>query len=199
MQWTDLPNAQIFQQVMFIFGIAMGAVLIIQILMMLFGLGHDTTFDHDGHFDHDGGDMFNHDGAAAFGMRMLSVRSIIAFLGVGSWVCFTLLYYWPIWGAVLMAVAAGLAAAAAMAFALTAIQKLQNSGNVSMENALGKSGEVYLRIPGTRGGSGKIQVMVQERMREYDALTDADRLLKTGEKVKVTAIVDDNTVLVEPI
>jgi len=186
---------------MFIIGCAMGAVLVVQILMMLIGLGHDTTFDHDGHFDTDSGDAFNSDSAVAFGMRMLSIRSIIAFLSVGAWVCFTLVGYWPnaIWAAILLAVVAGLAASAAMAFALRAIQKLQGSGNVSMENAVGKNGQVYLRVPAARGTGGQIQVTVQERLREYNAVTDAERVLKTGEKVRVIGVVDETTLLVEPI
>ena len=207
--WWNLELSTL-QQVMFVIGVAMGVVLVIQIVMMLIGMGHDTTFETDGGFsdggghgcdhDHDGhGDVFNNDGAAAFAMRMLSVRSIIAFLGIGSWVCFIMLDHWPVWGAVLLAVGCGIAAAAVMAFAMQQMQKLQSAGNVLIENAVGKNGEVYLRIPNARTGRGKIQISVQERLREYDAVTDSTRPIKTGERIKVTATVDENTLLVEPV
>ena len=197
MWWSNLHT---LQQIMFIVGCAMGAVLIVQILMMLIGMGHDTAFDHDGDVDSDA-DAFNHQGAAAFGMKLLSIRSVIAFLGVGAWVCFTLLEWlqgpW-LWLAIVLSAVVGFGASCLMSYAMMSIEKLQQSGNVAIGNAVGKNGEVYLRIPENRKGNGKIQVTVQERLCEYAAVTDVSRILKTGEKIRVTGVVDENTLLVEP-
>ncbi|MCL2061663.1 MAG: hypothetical protein FWH03_03460 [Firmicutes bacterium] len=195
MWWHALT---IFQQVLFIFGCCAGGILIISIIMTLIGMGGDSTFDYEADAALDA-DTFNNDGfSGAFGLKLLSFRSINAFVGVFSWTTFTVLFFWPIWGAVLLGVGGGLAAATIMAYALYSMQKLQQSGNISIENAVGKTADVYLRIGEARTSVGKIQITVQERLREYGALTDADRQLKTGEKVKVVGVVNEDTLLVEP-
>jgi len=197
--WTEL---HILQNVMFIVGCALSAVLLVQIIMMLIGMGNDTTFDSGDDFDTQSGgpDDFNNDGPAAFGMRLLSIRSIVAFLGVAAWTVYGVMFglpYW--WAAVLIALPAGFGAACLMTWAITAVQKLQSQGNVQIKNAVGQTAQVYLRIPESRKGLGKVQLTVQERTREYDAMTDAPELIKTGAKVKVTEVISEGTLLVEPI
>jgi hypothetical protein len=197
--WAELGG---LRQAMFIIGCCTGAVLILQIIMTLVGLGHDASFDaSDGSMDADG-DSFN-DGAGTgiFGMKLLSLRAIVAFLGIWSWVTFILCdknIGLPLWAGIVLGVVAGFAAMCLMAWALMAIEKLQSNGNVSIENSVGKTGEVYLIIPASRAAQGKIQITLQERLREYNAVTDAGRTIKTGEKIKVVSVVDDDTVVVEP-
>ena len=59
--------------------------------------------------------------------------------------------------------------------------------------AVGKIGTVYLRVPGRRGGAGKVHLNVQNRTVEYLAMTDADEL-PTGSRVSVVAVVSPDTV-----
>ena len=77
-------------------------------------------------------------------------------------------------------------------------EKLQGNGNLQVENTVGKTAEVYLTIPANRGGNGKVNVYVQERYAEMEAVTDSDTPIKTGEKVKITGTLNEGTVLVEP-
>jgi hypothetical protein len=50
------------------------------------------------------------------------------------------------------------------------MSKLAESGTLKMKNAIGKLGEVYLMIPASRGGMGKVQLNVQGSLRTLDAI-----------------------------
>jgi len=61
----------------------------------------------------------------------------------------------------------------------------------------GKRFETYA-IPAPKG-SGQIQILVQGRMRVVSAFTKAGRDLVGGSKVRVVGLIDQNTLLVEPL
>jgi membrane protein implicated in regulation of membrane protease activity len=64
---------------------------------------------------------------------------------------------------------------------------LESSGTVDVNRAVGQRGTVYLSIP--RGGSGQVQVVLQERLMTLDARsTGAD--LPTGTKIRVDRVED---------
>lgn len=193
--WNELHN---LQQALFVIACAATLFMIVQIILLAVGSGdNDATFDADTNVDdvdtiNDGGV-----GLTIFGLRILTVRSIIAFLAVGSWLTFALFYSIRFW-AILPGVAAGVAAAFAIAAFMKAMDKLQGSGNLRVENTVGKTADVYLTIPASRSGNGKVNVYVQERLAEMDAITDSASPIKTGEKVKIIGTLNEGTVLVEP-
>ena len=61
-----------------------------------------------------------------------------------------------------------------------------------MDNAIDKTGEVYLRIPEERKGIGKVQVTIQGSLRELDALTDDETEIPTGSLIQVLEIMLEN-------
>ena len=65
-----------------------------------------------------------------------------------------------------------------------------------MKNCVGCDGEVYLTVPAARNGIGKVNILVQETFAEYEAVTDDDEAIPTGEKVKVLKT-DGSTLIVE--
>ena len=76
---------------------------------------------------------------------------------------------------------------------------MQQAGNINVfTSAVGCEGKVYLTIPGERAGAGKVQITINNSVREYDALTDGDTL-KTGTRIHVTEVIDADTLLVEPL
>lgn len=197
-----------YQQVLFIIAVATTLIMIVQIIMMFVGMGHDASFDGADGADVSGADGADcaHDGidtandssfGMIFGLRVLSVRSVLAFFAIGSWITFTFcgVMYW--WAATLIGVAVGAGAAVLVALLMKSIEKLQSSGNIEIKNAIGAIGEVYLTIPAKRSGNGKVTVNVQERLVEFEAVTDCEEKIKTGTKVKVTGAVDENTLLVD--
>lgn len=132
----------------------------------------------------------------SFGLRLLSVRSIIAFLAIGGWMGYTLCYVLDWYYALIIALACGFAAACGMAGAIIGMEKLQSSGNLNPLNAVGKIGTVYLTVPPERSGRGKINIYIQERYAEYEAVTDSEEPLPTASEIKVVDHVGSNVLLV---
>lgn len=193
--WNGLHS---FQQVLFVVACAATLFMIVQIILLAIGSGdNDATFDGDTSVDdvdtiNDGGV-----GLTIFGLRVLTVRSVIAFLAVGSWLTFALFFSISFY-ALIPGIAAGVAAAFAIALFFKATEKLQNSGNLKVENTVGKTAEVYLTVPAQRKGAGKVNVYVQERLAEMEAVTDNAEPLKTGERVKIVGTMGEGTVVVAP-
>ena len=193
-------------------------LLVIQTVLLLLGLGdhdsdtdfdahgHDFDFDHDGHVDltdgHDG--VFGEDHPDSVfhgdsGLRLFTLRGIVAFFAVLGWTGLTLLRQ-GLSAAVSVAVAlcAGLLALFAVALVMRWFYRSQNSGNMEMKNALGVSGTVYITVPPAREGQGKVNLMLQSQYSELSAVTDHETALVTGTEVTVVGISGVNTLVVKP-
>jgi hypothetical protein len=174
-----------------------GTILVLQVVAGMFGIGgeHDTDTDTDTDTDHDAGVDGDHDGNWLFGA--LSVRTAAAaltFFGLGG---LTAEYYGASEPAS-MGVAIGSAAAAfyAVAFLIRSLMGLKADGTVRIDRTIGSTGSVYLRIPGSKSGLGKVHLAVQKRTVEFQAMT-AGPELPTGAPVRVVAVVNSDTVEVE--
>jgi membrane protein implicated in regulation of membrane protease activity len=76
------------------------------------------------------------------------------------------------------------------------ISGLSSSGTESIRNAVGCRATVYVPIPAARGGAGKVQLTLQNRIVEYQAVTDDADRLKTGESVRVVGVAGSDIVRV---
>lgn len=196
--WWD--NLNLAQQILFIVGCATTIVMIIQVVLMLIGFNADDAFDGDGGGTDNDVDFANDEGADNIGLKVISLRTIIAFLCIGSWVGFTVLFFTEKWYLVTpAALVGGAAAGLAVAFIMRAAMKMQSNGVIDIKNCVGKIGEVYLTIPAKRGGNGKINVFVQERWSEFEAATDYDSPIKTGSQIKISGVINEGLLLVEPL
>lgn len=92
-----------------------------------------------------------------------------------------------------IAVVAGGVAVFLVAVLMASLSRLQSRGNVDLANAVGRTGRVYLRIPGDRAGPGKVTIDVQGRSVEVAAVT-AGPELPTGASVRVLGVVGADTV-----
>ena len=104
--------------------------------------------------------------------------------------------------AFVVATIVGLAAMYAVYWLFKQVYKLQHTGTENIRNAIGASAVVYVPIPGKRAGAGKVTFRLQNRLVEYQAVTEEDTRLTTGEKVVVVAVVNSDTVRVvraEPV
>jgi hypothetical protein len=97
-----------------------------------------------------------------------------------------------------VAVAAGAAAMYGVYWMMRGLYQLQAEGTPRIRRTVGKHATVYLKIPGRRSGTGKIQIDLQNRTMEYLAMTSGDAL-PTGAKVVVVNVVTPTTVEVEPV
>src|SRR5260370_41696642 len=79
------------------------------------------------------------------------------------------------------------------------IGSLNSAGNERIGNAVGRRATVYLRIPATRSGMGKVQLSMQNRIVEYQAFTDETEPLQSGESVEVVDVAGGDTVYVRRV
>ena len=98
-----------------------------------------------------------------------------------------------------IALAVGIATMLIIAKLMQASMRIQSNGNIYIRNAIGATGSVYLSVPPQGNGRGKVSVIVQERLREYDAITYGDDKLPTGSAVRVTDVIPPDTLVVEKL
>lgn len=194
--WNGLELAQ---QIFALIAIPSTAILIIQTVLQLIGIGGDDVpedIDGDGIPDSD----LDAAAAADDGLSLFSIRGILSMLCITGWLGVGLLETaLPDWAAILIAVAAGVATLIGIAFLMRGIYKLQSSGNIDISNAIGKVAQVYIPIPAAGAGSGKVTITLQEKFCEYTAITAAAEALKTGSYVRVVSVSDGGVLLVEPL
>ena len=66
----------------------------------------------------------------------------------------------------------GLAAMYAVYWLFKQVYRLQHTGTENIRNAIGASAVVYVPIPGKRAGAGKVTFRLQNRLVEYQAVTE---------------------------
>jgi hypothetical protein len=162
-----------------------GVVLVIQLLLGV--VGGDVDAGHDVHGGHLGE-----------GLDLISVRSLsagMAFFGVTG--AGTATSGWPLLLSLPAALAAGGVALFLVAYLMRGMRRLESDGSEHIENALGQTATVYLRIPANREGAGKIHVPIQGRTVEYQAVTPGGEL-PSGSVVVVRDIVGPDVVEVVP-
>lgn len=167
-------------------------VFIIQTIMTFVGLGTDTDVDAG---PMDGSVDSMEDGALS---GVFSFRNLINFLLGYGWAG-ALLYGTIEKGLLLqlVAIAVGLLFVLAFVFMFRQVMKLSHDGSFKMQEAVGLKADVYLRIPASRSGRGKVQVSVKGSVHEIDAMTDNTEEIATGGQVKIVKVLGDDLLLVE--
>ena len=196
-EWWN--NMDLVGQIFALIAVPSTLVLVVQTILLLCGIGGDDI-DTDG-VDITGNGVGDTPGdGGGDGMVLFSLRGIMAMAAVGGWS--GLVMYEAginIAVTVLLAVAFGFMALVGIAYLMKLAMKLQQNGTLDLGYAIGKVGTVYIPIPAEMKGSGKINLAMQERFIEVDAMTSAGRKLVTGESVRVTATNENGMVVVEPL
>ena len=195
-------------QIFYCIAVPSSLVLLIQTLLTFIGIGGDSDIDTgdidgeapegvygDGDFD----DVSDAEGID--GLRVFTLRGIIAFLVVFGWVgvamdasgvsLFITLPVAFVCGLAMMSSRSRLARLAMMlslAFIFRAIMKLRSDGNTDNRNAVGTAGKVQLTIPPARSGEGKVHVMLQGAYVERNAVTDDEEAIPTGAEIIVVGV-----------
>jgi membrane protein implicated in regulation of membrane protease activity len=186
-----------------------GTVLVCQFVLTLVGLGGDhADFSHDVPHDFSagdthGGDAAGHDAHGDHGSSWLfgviSFRTLIAaatFFGLVGYAAESAgLAMGP---QLVLAVAAGIGAMYGVHWIVRSMGRLAVDGTVRVRAALGQEGTVYVPIPAAKAQAGKIQLKLQNRLVEYEAVTGGAERLATGTRVRVIGIIG-NTLEVEPL
>ena len=180
-------------------------IMILQTVMIFIGMaGHsdvDMPDDNgiDGVFGNDSPDAPDvHFGDS--GLRIFTVRGMVAFFAVGGWAGLSALSLsGSAAAAIITAFIAGTLALLLVAWFFKWAASLNENGTLQMDSAVGKVGEVYITVPANMGGTGKVNVIIQGRLTEAEAMTDCERPLKYGEPVEVVGMAVGNVFKVRPV
>lgn len=186
--WTSLD---LFMKILWGIAIATSLIFILETVLTFIGIDHDGSFDMDTSAD----GSFESEPS----MNLYTFRNLVNFLLGMSWTAILLKEQIASTALLmLIAVVAGILLVAAVMYMFKWLSKMQQSGNIDVyKSAVGCIGKVYLSIPAQRKGAGKVQITINESVREYDALTDSESDLKTGASIKVVEVLDPSTLLVE--
>ena len=188
-QWSEIG---LFEQVFWFITIPATVFFLILLALTVFGgetdAGMDVNTDVDGEISD--GDSIP--------FQFLSLKNIVAFFTVFGWsgIGFTNAGL-ATWLVIPLSFICGFLMMVLMASLFYFMSRLAESGTLKMKNAVGKLGEVYLMIPASRGGMGKVQLNVQGSLRTLDALTDDLEKIPTSSIIKVVDVIDDQILLVK--
>jgi len=73
---------------------------------------------------------------------------------------------------------------------------LAENNSFRLTDAMDKTAEVYLTIPGNKKGKGKIMISVKGSFHELEAITESDAI-ESGASVRVVKIENGNLLVVE--
>ena len=183
--WNSLD---LYLKIMWGIAIPFSVFFVIQMIMTFFGMGDHGEISGDADVDTD----------TQMPVQFFTLRNLVNFFLGFSWAGIS--FYNSIesktW-LTLFCVFIGLLLVAIVMALLYALSKATQSGNIDINTAVGLSATVYFTIPAAGKGAGKIQMSIQQAIREYDAVSELDEPLHTGSMVRVKSVVDAHTLLVE--
>ena len=183
-----------------------GTIFLVQFVLTVVGFGADDLDFVDDMPDPDDlsvgdvqGDVHDHGSTWFFGV--ISFRTVVAalmFFGLVGLAAQEGLPGQPV-VALVVATCAGAAAMYGVHYLMQLMLRLRHDGTMRIERSVGKRGTVYVPIPGDKSGSGKVQLRMQDRIMEYQAMTGESKRLVTGTPVEVVDVINQNTVEVKPV
>ena len=171
-------------------GFAIGGSVIFGItaISALFGLwGGDAPTDVD--VDMDGEIDVVHPDSGVFDFKLISFRSILAFIAMFGWG--GVVFGDNGWIGLAVATGIGLGSMILVAILFHSILKLQQNGTRANASLVGKTGTVYLAIPA--GGRGKVVLDLGDSTREVAAYSETElakgaTVVTTGLKAEVFTV-----------
>jgi len=175
------------QQVFYTIGILALVVVILQMVLMAFGAGLEGLDV----------DLELADGDTG-GMSVISIQTLTSFFFAFGWVGGISLgrgYSFP--AAFFFALVAGGIFMFCSWFLLKQILRLQSSGNLKYDTAIGETARVYVTLPGDgEDGGGQIELMLQGRLITASARKPSPGEAKPGDQVRIIGA-EGTTYLVE--
>jgi uncharacterized protein YneF (UPF0154 family) len=185
-----INQAEPLLRVFWYIAIPVSVLFLVQTIMTF--IGSDS---HDGTTANFNGDLDS--GSGHTPVQLFSLRNLINFLLGLGWSGIS--FYSIISNKVLLitvSLLTGLLFVGMFFVIIKQMMRLQENNSFNIKNALNKTGQVYLTIPGHKKGKGKVQVSVNGAIQELDAFTE-DGLLPNGAVVIITEILDASSVLVK--
>ncbi|HOF16376.1 MAG TPA: hypothetical protein PLF32_07025 [Bacteroidales bacterium] len=187
--WSSMD---IMQQIAWAIAISTSLIFIVQMIMTFVGM--DSNVD----FSAEVGDSSVTE-LTSTPFQLFTFRNFINFFLGFSWsyIVFDGLIDSKFW-VILISVFVGIFLVLGVMFIFYGLSKMVESGNISIHQSVGLTATVYIPIQGNMEGKGKVQVSIQNSVREYDAITKGEAL-KTGTIVKIKEVVEGNILCVEKL
>ena len=185
--WNSL---MVIEKIYWIVAIFSTILLLIQLVITL--IAGDFNTDTDIHADamHIGDE----------GFHIFTYKNVLGFFTIFAWTGLGFLKIGlGIFFSMVASILAGTIMMLLMAWIFLKISKLNESGTMDIQNAIDKTCEVYLTIPGERKGRGKVMINIQGSIHELEAVTDDAKPISTGAMVLVMEVIGDETLLVTKI
>lgn len=193
--WATLTGPE---QIYWTIAIAASIVFFVVFVLNLI-LGFDTDTDVDADVDVDVDVDVDTDVEVDTSITLFSIKGITAFFTFFGWAGVLFLNDGrSVMISTVFAFVAGTMALILVGYLMNFFANMGESGNFSIDEALNKTGEVYLTIPPSVSGKGKIQIELGGGIKEVKAISDEGEI-KTGEKILVTDIIDQETLMVKRI
>lgn len=174
--------------------VAIGASIVFIIQTILTFIGAEMHLDTSMH-----GDLSGHDMPTVSALHLLTLRNLISFILGFGWTGAT--FYKTIDNKLLLtglAVIVGLIFVTLCFLVMHVLIKLSENNTFKIEDAIGKTGEVYLTIPPSKQGKGKILISIKGSTHELAAITSDRSALKYGSIVEVTGIEGETLIVALP-
>lgn len=185
----SFSNLEVFPKMYWIIAILGSFIFIINMILTFIGAdGADDLGDIDSDFDADTG----------IGFQFITFKNLVGFFTIFGWIgiaCINSGLSKPL--TVVLSFACGLFMMLIMAAMFFFMKKLTDSGTLDYKNAIDAIGEVYIPIGANRSTIGKVQVRVQNTLRELEALSDSLTDLKSGTIIKVTSVTTNGILIVD--
>ena len=185
--WTSLD---LYLKIMWGIAIPFSVFFIIQMIMTFVGMGDQGEISGDADVDAD----------VQMPFQFFTLRNLVNFFLGFAWtgISFYEVIESKVW-LTLLCVLIGLVLVAIVMALLYALSKTTQSGNIDSKDAVGRAATVYYPIPAAGKGMGKIQISIQQAIREYDAVSELDEPLPTGSMVRVKSVINSQLLLIEKL
>ncbi|MBQ1266460.1 MAG: hypothetical protein IIY06_06810 [Proteobacteria bacterium] len=188
-----------FEQGSFIIAVFGSVFFVAKLALQTLGIGGDVDGDADGS---DAGDVDVSENVPAVieGLHLFSVHGVALGLAIGGWsamffyASFASGFIGSLGGLVL-----GFVAMYIHAKFMKSVLKLQEIPTVNLKDAVGQVADVYLTIPKYGEGCGKINLVLNEALKDYDAMSRDDMPIPTGTKVRVMEVNEDGVMIVQRV
>lgn len=186
--WWQGLNLEL--QIFYGIGVLALVALIVQFVLLLVG-----GFDDMGDFG-DAGGIADH----GSGLGIFSFRGITAFfLGFGWTGAIAVKSGLSVPVAIVLALLVGTVLMVVIFLLMRSMMRLQSSGTLDYQNAVGEVATVYVTVPGSGKAGGQVEVMIQGRLSVAEALHRGEASLAPGTKVRVVETVGRSSFVVEPL
>ena len=193
--WIGLNS---FERVFVILAFPFSLLTVLQLILELLGLSAhhgDSDMPVDTAMDSHSADLVHEGLFSSF--PVFTIRNLIYFLTMFGWTGLACSKGGlPLALTIILAVIAGILTTMIIAWVFYLLNRLTESGNITINNALGQMGSVYITIPAHKEGTGVIQLVMQGATQELNAMTE-EAAIPANTAIKVVKIINQNTVLVK--